>query len=68
MITPERGKVYIIKHTSGMIKARFLYSVERGGGSWGRSMTHYIFQNLSTGRDIEIKSRVKIRKEILLEA
>jgi hypothetical protein len=70
MITPERGKVYIVKHLSGLIKARFVGEHESGGYSRGpfqsraRTTTHYTFTNLATGRDIVIKSRVKIKQEV----
>ena len=77
MITPEVGKKYVIHHSSGNRVMTFIglkvretvkiYSrifpdcppiVHRGS-------THYIFRNDSTGREIEIKSRLKIRKEVV---
>lgn len=63
LITPEVGKVYIVKHSSGMIKARFLYVQEHTFSNY-RNRTRWIFQNLSTGRDIRLKSRVKILREV----
>lgn len=65
MITPERGKVYIVKHSSGRIRARFIDVREiKGYYAASHKRTHYTFQNLSTGRDIELKSRAKILKEV----
>ena len=73
MITPERGKIYVIKHSSGFISARFIreavynphFNSNRLGAPERRSTTHYIFHNLETDRDIVIKSRVKIRREVV---
>ncbi len=71
MITPLIGNVYIVKHSSGMIKARFIresvYNPIFNPNRFGlerRSTTHYIFQNLKSGRDIVLKSRVKIRVQV----
>lgn len=69
MITPEIHNHYVIKHSSGMIRARFLrtavYTSSRSTRLFPRrSTTHYVFQNLETGREITIKSRVKIRRLI----
>ena len=68
MITPERGKVYVIHHSSGNIQARFIavevYTPMNYSVSSARQTTHYRFQNLKTARDIVIKSRVKIRREV----
>ena len=63
-ITPESGQIYVIKHTSGLIRARFVGTREIG---WKRKMTHYLFENLVTGRQIEIKSRAKIRRREEME-
>jgi hypothetical protein len=56
-----RGEVYLIRLTDGRwVKARF----ERVHlSSWlkSRTMKHYMFVNLRTDRDIEIKSRERIR-------
>lgn len=65
MITPERGKVYIVKHSSGRIRARFIDVREiKGYYAASYKRTHYIFQNLGTGRDIELKSKIKILSEV----
>ena len=75
MITPLVGNVYIVHHSSGNIKARFIRDVVYNpGAAWiewrsmaaaaGRSTHHYLFQNLSSGREIIIKSRVKIRSQV----
>ena len=67
MITPLVGNLYVIKHTSGMIRARFIREIvynpifNTNRLHDRRSTTHYLFQNLKTGRDIIIKSRVKIK-------
>jgi len=62
MITPLVGNLYVIKHTSGMIRARFIHEIYHANPYGNRrSTTHYLFQNLKTGRDIIIKSRVKIK-------
>lgn len=29
-----------------------------------RSTTHYLFQNIDSGRDVEIKSRVRIKSKV----
>jgi hypothetical protein len=59
----ERGKVYIVKHSSGMIRARFSHEVERGGYGGSRIRRHFVFENLGTGRSIELKSLVKVKRE-----
>lgn len=60
-IEPVAGQVYIVKHSSGMIQARFSHVILRRWGN-GPARTHYIFTNLSSGRSIELKSTVKIRR------
>jgi hypothetical protein len=61
LITPESGRVYLINHSSGRIEARFLYTRTRTAfGRNGKETKHYIFMNLRTNREIELKSRVKI--------
>jgi hypothetical protein len=67
MLTPERGKVYIVKHSSGLIQARFVSERVRPGNHsmMRRITTHYLFQNLKTGRDIVLKSRIKIKREVI---
>ena len=65
-ITLERGKVYRVQYSGGFTEAQFIGEVERGGnGFLTRSLRrHYIFQNLKTGRDIEIKSMIQIKREV----
>lgn len=72
MITPLVGRIYMIKHSSGLIQARFIrevvYNPTFGVNPFSRrlrSTTHYLFQNLRTERDIVIKSRVKIKREVV---
>ena len=63
MITPTPGSIYIVKHSSGLIRARFLHTRESGrylDPQDPRMRTHYIFRNENTGREITLKSRVKI--------
>lgn len=60
MITPEPGKVYVIKHSSGFIRAKFSHETE---GGFKLARTRYHFRNLSTGREIVLKSRMKIKRE-----
>ena len=47
MITPERGKVYVIHHSSGNIQARFIavevYTPMNYSVSSARQTTHYRF-------------------------
>lgn len=70
LLIPERGKVYLIKHASGLIKARFIgekniRSMARASfGINSRTRTYYLFKNLRTGRDITLKSRARIRREV----
>lgn len=71
MITPLVGNVYIVHHSSGNIKARFIRDVVYNPSFHSsyilrplRSTHHYLFQNLSSGRKIIIKSRVKIRSQV----
>jgi hypothetical protein len=65
---PELGKTYIVKSHSGYVPATFVAHIHRDGytskyGTFRTNATnHYLFHNLKTGRDIEIKSRVKIRR------
>jgi len=74
-----KGQVYIVKHSSGFIRARFEFVKHRAHFEFvkhydGRSIrysyrmnarTHYIFTNLVTGREIELKSIGKIRREVV---
>jgi len=70
MITPLVGNYYVVKHSSGLIRARFLrelvYNPIHTYNSLRslRSHTHYLFENQTTGREIVIKSRVKIRSVV----
>ena len=60
MVMLTVGKEYLVKHTSGMIHGRYLGSIQRG---WGQH-THYLFINLKTGRQVEVKSGGRIKKEL----
>lgn len=76
MITPTIGREYIVKHSSGLIHAiclrieehhepRIVHSRVFGDlPNNRRSTTRYIFQNTFTGREITLKSRVKIKREL----
>jgi hypothetical protein len=70
LITPQVGKTYVVNHSSGLIDATFIrelvYNPSFNSNRFRqlRSTTHYLFQNLKTGRDIVIKSRVKIRRQL----
>ena len=67
MITLLVGNLYVVKHTSGLIRARFIREIIHNPANRlyaRRSTTHYLFQNVKTGRDIIIKSRVKIKSQV----
>jgi len=77
MITPEVGKRYVIHHSSGNRVMVFIGEKKRETVKIysrifpdcpplvHRGYTHYIFRNVSTGREVEIKSRLKIRREVV---
>ena len=58
------GETYRMKHTSGRIHVRILYTKTRQGYGHaygnGRKSTHWVGLNLKTNREIEIKSAVKL--------
>jgi hypothetical protein len=69
LITPLVGNHYVLNHSSGLIRARFLKELvcnpvfnSNRLHSARRSTTHYLFENDATKREIIIKSRVKIRR------
>ena len=65
MITLEVGKIYFVKHSSGIVQAKFL--AETTHMAYGRNRcvtTRYHFINLTTSREIVFKSKTKIKKEI----
>jgi len=64
MITPEVGKTYIVRHTTGRVEARCLAIKEAGH----RRREHYRFLNLASGREIELKSRQRILRSMEPEA
>lgn len=66
METPAAGKIYLLNHSSGHIRAKFLRESKREGfkSFSQRAYTHYVFENLASGREIVIKSRVKILAEL----
>jgi hypothetical protein len=63
-----RGQIYIVHLRGRHIKARFnqerIYDRHFNSNSYGarrgRSITHYDFTNMETGRNIILKSKVKI--------
>ncbi len=59
-----RGTVYQVKHSTGFIRARFDGERISYGHTYGfhstRDVKRFMFTNLKTGRQIEIKSRAKI--------
>ena len=65
------NNVYVVKHSSGLINARFLGAIQRGGSQsrngflTRRVRNHFLFRNLKTDRDIEIKSLVKVIHEVV---
>lgn len=69
VIDPIAGKTYIIKLASGkLVRARFDYKESIRGYSnvsqWTperKSVSRYRFTNLESGREISLKSRLKIR-------
>jgi hypothetical protein len=77
MITPEIGKKYVIHHSSGNKIMTFIGEYKRETTRIysrifpdmppviHRGYTHYIFRNDATGREVQIKSRLKIRREIM---
>ena len=59
------GETYTMRHSSGRIQVRILSIVERSPCHSlhvrrTRTMTHWSAINLKTGRNIEIKSAVKL--------
>lgn len=58
------GATYLMHHSSGRTVVKILRTVQRGGYGSSREVTHWIARNLRTGREIEIKSAVKLIKEM----
>lgn len=62
------GKVYLVRHSSGMINWKFQEEKKFEGfnyvGTVRRSRTRYYGGNLKTGREVVLKSKDKICKEI----
>jgi hypothetical protein len=59
------GKTYLMKHTSGWIPVTV--HAERStstGFHRNNTRTHWTATNLKTGREITVKSAVRLRKEI----
>jgi len=71
----EVGKLYVIRHHDGkfyVVRADYIknYNTYSGYGSTGRvsrSMKHYVCTKLATGRQIEVKSAAKFRREVTPE-
>jgi hypothetical protein len=67
------GKLYKIKLTSGMwTEGKFLGEIVRGAGNLNsllfsrrRTRRHYQFENIRTGRIVELKSLQKVREYTL---
>lgn len=57
----ETGKVYRVKHTSGMIEWKFQNMAEYGAIGSGRRGKRYYGKNLKTGKQIVLKSTQKIK-------
>jgi hypothetical protein len=58
------GHTYVMNHTSGMVHVRINQVITRGGWGKTKEMTHWLATNLKTGREIEIKSAVKLIREV----
>jgi hypothetical protein len=55
------GQNYRMRHSSGVIVVQILAAVERQGyGPNSRTSTHWIGRNSKTGREIQIRSAVKL--------
>lgn len=60
------GKTYLMKRTGGNAPVKILSQVVRHGYSPNtRDCTHWIGLNLNTNREVEIKSAVKLIKEVI---
>lgn len=61
------GKVYIIKRPNGLVRAKFINEITRTGYTSPHAARkspdrkHYLFENISTGRTIEVKSKLRIK-------
>ena len=65
MIDPIEGKVYAVKTSAGITKAKFMYSrTIPGMEGLYKKRTRYWFLNLNSQRCITLKSRVKILREV----
>ncbi len=59
------GQTYSMKHTSGLVNVKILREVERTGfGTNSKTRLHWLAENLKTGRQIEIKSAVKLGRPL----
>ena len=62
------GKKYLFKHSSGVVPILVLREVVRPSyGRWdgaNRDRHHFLAKNLKTGRQIELKSAVKVIREV----
>lgn len=57
-ITPEVGKIYRVKYSGGFTNAIFKRTFMVPGR---RNSTHYVFENIKTGREVVLKSRKGIK-------
>ena len=71
-MTLEVGQVYAVKHTSGRVPAKFLgtHIIPSYHSVYSQYKTnmrrHFIFENLKTGRQIELKSTQKVLGKLVL--
>ena len=65
---PIPGRTYLVKHSGREVRFRYERKVDRAWrGQWGgdkRAVYHFVGVNLSTGRQIELKSRGKFLREV----
>lgn len=64
---PIPGRTYAVKHAGREVKFRYERKVDRAwrhGNAEARSVWHFVGTNLSTGRQIELKSRARFIREV----
>jgi hypothetical protein len=54
------GQQYTMNHTSGKIQVKILEKVEHSGTTYSKARTHWRATNLKTGREITVKSAMKL--------
>lgn len=60
LITPVEGATYIVHHSGCNRLMKYLGESTYEGSKYRRAHTHYVFLNTASGREVIIKSRVKI--------